>query len=469
MADSAGSASGGDEGMTLSTNNDADVKTVTIPFYPQDFQLEVLTDTSRFKVIVRGRRGGKTEEEIQGAVMDSVRNPGRHWIVGPNYRQIKSIVWTRLKAVLAVDRDWEFNEQELYAHNANVLDENGTPTRIELKGADKEDSLVGVALKSLRVDEAALVKNQVWSQVLRPMLADHKAPAFFYSTPRGKNWFYDLYMRGVNGDVGWRSWRQPTAINKYIPPSEIEEMKGDMTEMMFSQEVMAEFLSEETGVFKKIRQCVVGSYKPAVLGRFYVMGVDLANTIDFTVLTVMDSVTREVVAWERFQDLAWSVQKFKIQELAAKYNNALCIIDSSGIGDPIVEDLSMSGLSLWYNGEKPGFKFTNDSKTQLIKNLAIAIEQRRITFPSEPILIDELSSYEYIIPDTDKGERKIKYGAPSGKHDDCVISLALACWALKSQLTEASQLIARDVDFEGDRQGKGNNESYEMVGMRNGY
>ena len=343
-----------------------------------------------------------------------------------------------------------FNEQELYAHNPNILDEKGTPTRIELKGADKEDSLVGVALKSLRVDEAALVKAHVWSQVLRPMLADYQAPAYFYSTPRGKNWFYDLYMRGVNGDKGWRSWKQPTAINAYIKPEEIEESKRDMTEMMFTQEIMAEFLSEETGVFKKIRQCIVGDYKAAIPGRFYVIGADLAKTVDFTVLTVIDSVTREVVAWERFQDLAWSIQKLRVQQLAAKYNNALVIVDSTGVGDPIAEDLSRAGLSLWYQGDKPGFKFTNDSKNQLINNLAIAIEQRRITFPNEPILIDELNAFEYSI--TDGG--RIKYSAPDGKHDDCVISLALACWALKSQLVEA-QLLSDAVRDDSDRQGQG--------------
>ncbi len=448
-------------------------KEIVINYEPQDYQREIHEDKTRFKVVVRGRRGGKTEEEIQGIVKDGYTNPGRHWLVGPNYRQIKSIAWTRLKAVLDVDKDWEFNEQELYAHNPNILDENGTPTRIELKGADKEDSLVGVALRTLRVDEAALVKSHVWSQVLRPMLADFQAPAYFYSTPRGKNWFYDLYMRGINGDAGWKSWRQPTSINKYIKKEEIEESKKDMTEMMFSQEIMAEFLSEETGVFKKIRQCIVGAFKPAVMGRFYVMGCDLARTVDFTVLTVIDSVTREVVAWERFQDLAWSVQKLKIQELAAKYNNALCVLDSTGVGDPIVEDLQHAGLSLWYKDDKPGFKFTNDSKNQLINNLAIAIEQRRITFPNEPILVNELQAFEYSI--TDGG--RVKYGAPDGKHDDCVISLGLACWALRSQMTEAQIFLSRDIESDNDRQGFGEKFGEETdifspmgtVGMRQGY
>lgn len=425
-------------------------KEINLTYAPQPYQYEIHTDPNRFKVVVRGRRGGKTEEEIQGIVMDAVTNPGRHWLVGPNYRQIKSIAWTRLKAVLDVDKDWIFNEQELYAHNPNILDEKGTPTRIELKGADKEDSLVGVALKTLRMDEAALIRADVWTKALRPMLADYKAPAYFYSTPRGRNWFYDLFMKGVNGDAGWRSWKQPTSVNSYISPEEIAEARKDMSEQMFQQEFMAEFLSEDTGVFKRIRQCIVGGYKAAIPGRFYVMGVDLAKTIDFTVLTVVDSVTREVVAFERFQDLSWSIQKLRVQELAARYNNALCVVDCTGVGDPITEDLQRVGLSLWYSGEKPGFKFTNDSKNQLINNLAIAIEQRRITFPSEPILVDELNSYEYSI--TDSG--KIKYNAPDGKHDDCVISLALACWALKSQLVESS-LLNRIVEEEVDRQGRG--------------
>lgn len=449
------------------------LKQITINYAPQDYQLDIHNDPTRFKVIVRGRRGGKTEEEIQGIVMDAVTNPGRHWLVGPNYRQIKNIAWTRLKAVLAVDKDWVFNEQELYAHNPNILDDKGTPTRIELKGADKPDSLVGVALKTLRVDEAALVKKSVWGQVLRPMLADYQAPAYFYSTPRGKNWFYDLYMRGVKGEEHWKSWRQPTSINKYIEQSEINEAKKDSTELMFSQEWMAEFLSDETGVFKKIKQCVVGEYKEPVLGRFYVMGVDLARTIDFTVLTVIDAVTREIVRMERFQDLAWSIQKLRIQELASKYNNALCVIDSTGIGDPLIEDLERAGLSLWYREDKPGFKFTNETKTQLIKNLAINIEQRRITFPREQMLIDELEAFEYQI--TDSG--KLTYGAPDGKHDDMVISLALACWALKSQMVEAQVMINREADREGDRQGRGQrlgDESEEYspmgtVGMRQGY
>jgi hypothetical protein len=400
---------------------------------------------------VRGRRGGKTEEELQGALRDAVVNPGLHWICGPKYKQIKSIAWSRLKVIIKPDPRWKINEQELYIEHPDIVAKDGRNTRIELKGCDNEDSLVGVGLRSLRVDEAALVKAGVWENILRPMLADYQAPASFYSTPRGRNWFYDLYQRGLGDDANWKSWRQPTRINKYIKPEEIEEAKKDMSARLFRQEFDAEFLDDDTGVFRKIRQCIVGEFESPIEGRFYVMGVDLAKSYDFTVLTVVDSVTRKVVARERFQDVSWTEQKSRILYLAHKYNDALAILDSTGVGDPIAEDLQSSNISLHYEDGKPGVKFDNRKKCQIIDNLVIAIEQRAITFPSEyEELISELQQYEYTI--TDAGN--ITYSAPDGKHDDCVISLALAVWAIKNNLKE-SQIIQKFYQDEEDSQGGG--------------
>ncbi len=421
------------------------VKRIKINFKPQGYQKESLFHPARFKVIIRGRRGGKTEEEIQGAIKDAVTNPGLHWITAPSYRQVKSIIWTRLKAVLRIDDLWKFNEQELYAEHPAILDENKVPTRLELKGCDKTDSLVGVGLKSLRMDEAGLTSNKAWD-LLRPMLADHKAPAWFYTTPRGKNWLYDLYKRGKSLDYpDWMSWRQPTSVNKYISPDEIDLAKQEMSELMFRQEFMAEFLEDDIGVFRRIRACVTGEFESPIPGRFYVIGVDLAKSYDFTVLTVIDSVTRQVVAWERFQDVSWKEQKLRIQALAIKYNNALCVIDSTGVGDPIYEDLSGSSVSC------ESFKFTNATKNKLVDQLAISIEQRLITFPRIPELIQELSQFEYKISD---GGRII-YSAPDGKHDDCVISLGLAVWALRSSLKEAQVVQEQTIALVEDKVGRG--------------
>jgi len=163
-------------------------------------------------------------------------------------------------------------------------------------------------------------------------------------------------------------------------------------------------------------------------------------------------VTRKVVARERFQEVSWTEQKSRILSLSHKYNDALTVVDSTGVGDPICEDLQMSNISLHYEDGKPGVKFTNVKKNQLIDNLAIAIEQRLITFPSEyPELIQELSDFEYQI--TDAGN--ITYSAPDGKHDDCVISLALAVWALRNNLKESQIVQKYEIEWDKDSQGGG--------------
>jgi hypothetical protein len=412
-----------------------------IPYCPQDFQRAIHESKKRFKVVKIGRRGGKTELLINEQIRQAVNNPGLHWICAPSYKQVKSISWTRLKALLKVDRDWKCNEQELSAHHPVI------GTTLELKGTDNEDSLRGVGLKSVGLDEAASIKENVWPEIIRPMLADSRGPALFIGTPKGKNWFHDIYFKD---DPDWQSWGYPTSVNKYIHPDEIAQAKKDMSERLFRQEFLAEFLDDETGVFKKIRQCVTGEFQGPILGRFYVLGIDLAKTQDFTVLTVIDSVTRHVVAFERFQDVSWTEQKLRIQALAHKYNNALCVIDATGVGDPIVEDLQHCGLSLYYDGDKPGFKFTNESKNRLIDNLAIAIESRLVTFPNIEVLVDELQRYEYQI--TTGG--KIQYGAPDGRHDDAVTSLALSVWGIRNQMREAQVYQGQEEVFV-DRVGRG--------------
>ena len=387
---------------------------------------------------------------VQNAVQfPSIDKP--HWIVAPTFRQVKEICWVRLKQILRFDPSWIFNEQELSAVHPVIN------TKLALKGSDNEDSLRGVGCTSMGVDEAAMIKRNVWPEILRPMLADTQGPCLFISTPKGRNWFYDLYIQKT---PEWKAWHYPTSINGYISPDEIAQAKKDMSERLFLQEFMAEFLDEDTGVFKKIRQCAIGQRREPTQGRFYLMGVDLAKTQDFTVLTVIDSVTREVVAKERFQDVSWKEQKIRIQALALKYNRALCIVDSTGLGDPIYEDLMNSGVSC------EGYKFTNDTKCKLIENLAIAIEQRLITFPPDEDLLDELRSYEYTI--TDQG--RIKYSAPEGKHDDCVISLGLAVWGIRHMMKEAQVLIHDEAQYVQDKQGMGERvEPQEDSGFERGY
>ena len=340
-----------------------------------------------------------------------------------------------MKVLIAKDRDWKINEQEL------SITHPGLRTKIELKGTDKADSLVGVGLEGCVLDEAALIKPTIWPHIIRPMLLDTKGWALFISTPRGKNWFYDLYIKDA---PDWECWHYPTSINRYIDPEEIKQMQQDMPKRLYEQEVLAKFLDDEVAVFRRIHRCAVGSLQSPVPGRLYIMGVDLAKTVDYTVITVIDSVTREIVAWKRFQELNWTTQKMEIEELAHRYNHALCYIDATGVGDPVVEDLLHSGVTV------EGIKFTNELKQQMIESLILSIEKRLIVFPPIEELLEELRIYEYEL--TKHG--KIRYTAPEGKHDDCVISLALANWGLRPYLHEA-QIVKEYTEDVKDRVGMG--------------
>lgn len=392
-----------------------------------------------------------TEAVLNELIKKCIEKPGLYYYIAPSYRQAKSIAWTRLKMLLRPALQyWKFNEQELYAEDLNTFG------RIELKGSDNEESLLGVGLKGVVFDESALISETVWTRIVRPMLADSKGWAIFISTPRGKNWFYDLYEVGRSGeDKDWKSWKYPTSVNAYIAQTEIDQMKKDMPERLFMQEIMAEFLDDSTGVFKGLQACIAGTLKKPELGRFYCSGIDLAKSEDFSTHCIIDSVTREVVFFDRFQDVKWTEQKLKFQNWSTQYNNSLCVIDSTGLGDPIVEDMTQSGMSIWYDDKgTPGFKFTQTSKKQLIENLCICIEQRLITIPPTlTVLIDELEKFEYKL--TPGGN--ITYGAPDGRHDDCVIALALACWGLRGHMRTAHTL-ARGEELgseDKDKQGGG--------------
>jgi hypothetical protein len=148
------------------------------------------------------------------------------------------------------------------------------------------------------------------------------------------------------------------------------------------------------------------------------MGWDVAKHQDYSVMVVMDEEAKHVVAFDRFNQVDWELQVSRAESLSKKYNNAPVLIDSTGVGDPIFEMLKKRGVKV------EGFKFSNKTKEQLVNRLSIAIERQEITFPQIDVLIDELGKYEFEIT---KGGT-VRYNAPEGQHDDCVMALALVVW-----------------------------------------
>ena len=388
------------------------MKTLTIPYSPHLAQKMFHDSTARFRTLNSGRRFGKSQAAVNEAIKIAVALPQGSiiWVVAPVFAQAM-INWRKFKFFLPKEIIKSVNKSEKYIELVN-------DSTIWIKSGDNPDTLRGEGIDLVIVDEAAMVKKDVWEEALRPALADKQGKGIFISTPKGHNWFFDMWTRGQDPEFpDYESWSFPTAANPYIDPKEIDEARRTLPEMIYRQEFLAEFLDEIGAVFRGVEGCIKGELSPdPVQGDEYVMGVDVAKYVDFTVLCVLNH-RGELVDFERFNQIDWSFQKQRIIAKAEKYN-ARVVLDSTGVGDPIFEDLRNYGLNV------EGYKFTHESKKKLVEGLSIAIEQNQISYPDIPVLINELRIFGFEISATGT----IKYNAPAGYHDDCVISLALATY-----------------------------------------
>jgi hypothetical protein len=199
-------------------------------------QSTIANDQHRFKVVVAGRRFGKTHLSIR-ELAKYARIPNQEvWYVAPTYRQAKQIVWRKLKHKLQ-DLKWtrRVNESEL-----SIELKNGSV--ISLKGADNADSLRGVGLDYLVMDEFADIDPEAWYEVLRPTLADKQGGALFIGTPKGMgNWAHDLYNMPSEQPDQWQSFQYSTIDGGNVKPEEIEAARRDLDLRTFRQEFLATF------------------------------------------------------------------------------------------------------------------------------------------------------------------------------------------------------------------------------------
>lgn len=396
----------------------------TLNFSFHERQLEIYNDPHRFKIVCCGRRFGKTRMCAYIVIIKALMKSDQIiWIVSPKYAQT-AIMWRMIKKYIPKNYVKDIKEGELVIELVNG-------STIWAKSADNPDALVGEGLDLLIMDEAARVKPDAWEVALQPALSDKKGSAIFISTPKGKNWFYNLYLMGTNESMypEYKSFNYPSYCNTTIDgfAEEIERRKETTPELIFRQEYMAEFIEGGGEVFQDIRGVLDDCLRDPVSDHNYVMGLDLARVRDFTVITVADVATSKIVYFERFNKIDWNFQKDRINEVARRYNNAVCYIDSTGVGDPIVEDLQRLDVIC------SPYKFTVQSKYNLVKNLNVMIRGKKVYIPRVQVLIDELSAYTFKIMEE---SGLIKYGAPEGMHDDCVSSVMLTAWGLSKNRTE---------------------------------
>lgn len=197
-------------------------------------QRQVYEAQERFKLLCSGRRFGKTYLCITRLLNWALEKPeSLNWYVTANYRMAKQIAWRQLKDMAPRDLVVKQNESDLSLEFINGA-------QIALRGADNEDSLRGVSLSSLVVDEAAYVKKSAWEMVLRPALSDQGGPAWFITTPAGLNWFHDLWEQAKD-QTDWRTFSFTTLEGGNVPEAEVEAAKRTLDERTFRQEYLASF------------------------------------------------------------------------------------------------------------------------------------------------------------------------------------------------------------------------------------
>ena len=363
---------------------------------PHINQQRILDSTARFRVVMCGRRFGKSELSQVEIISEALKGNNVAYIT-PTYKLAKTFFEKLVKVV-----PFENNKSDLIIYFAN----GGT---VEFYTGERLDNLRGRKFHMVVVDEASFIPNleDGWLNSIRPTLTDYKGKALFLSTPKGKNYFHSLYLKGLQGENDWQSFKFSTYDNPYIDKAEIEDAKMQLPMAVFEQEYMSNPMENAANPFGNAH--INGCIKPLSSNNPSFYGIDLAKSFDYTVIIGLDH-EGNVCHFQRFQK-DWKQTKDTILTLD---RSKPVFIDSTGVGDAITEDLQKHFNSM------TGFKYTSASKQQLMELLASTIHKGEVGFP-DGMIKEELDIFEYQYTSTG-----VRYNAPSGFHDDCVNALALA-------------------------------------------
>lgn len=377
-----------------------------LPFLRND-QARIVNHPAKIKVICEGRRAGKTFMAGSMALACAAAGAQVAW-VAPTYKSSRPL--------------WRFCEQ-MTAPVVSRLRVNRTERDFEFPGngrlgiytADNDVSIRGNAFDIVIADEAPQFKSETWTDVLMPTLADRDGRAMLIGTPKGRNWFWQEF---VKAQAEGRSFHAPSTINP-MPSIQraFERARALVSERTFKQEWLAEFV-DDGSFFQNVRACATATPQERALDNHrYVIGVDWARAAggDFTVFCVVDETEQAVVCQERYNGMAFDVQLGRLADLCNRFGWARIIAEYNSLGGPLVERLQSVGLPV------AAFTTTASSKHDAISMLELSLDKREIQLLNQPDLLLELEAYE-------KHERAglPSYSAPSGMHDDCVMALALA-------------------------------------------
>jgi len=264
-----------------------------------DWQKQVWADDTRFKIVAAGRRTGKSRRAAWMLIVNALQaDKGHVFYVAPTQGQARDIMWqTLLELAHPIVSSSHINNLQIKLVNGAT---------ISLKGADRPETMRGVSLKFLVMDEYADMKPEVFEQILRPALADQKGGALFIGTPMGRNHFYDLYKYAeLDDDESYTAWHFTSYDNELLDPDEIDLAKKSMSSYAFRQEFMASFEARGSEMFKE--DWVKFGETPEI-GDYYI-SIDLAGFEDVSKKRTKNSKLDEsAIAVVKVNENGWHLE-----------------------------------------------------------------------------------------------------------------------------------------------------------------
>jgi len=377
---------------------------------PHPSQKEVIEDGGKKKVLACGRRWGKTTLCAYEAAKTLLAPNAIVWVVAPSYELTKRVYDEAAKFLAKIFPPQEGEFVARTRPTPNITTNWGS--KLECKSTDNPISLLGGEVDLMIVDEAAVMDDRIYRQYVLPVTHDRDADIFLISTPRGKNWFF--YEWQNNGGYQFKSWDRPS-----FPAEEKDRIFNENPKEIVKQEYEGKFVDAASSVFSSdhTQNCMKEFEHSVKSENHYTIGIDLAMHHDYFADAVYCHETQSIVHVEK-KTLDWTGQKERIRELHARYNWGKVIVDTTGVGSPIYNELFNEGLFV------EDYHFTNITKRRIIDKLKSRIEQEQVTIQESQDLYDEMTSFTVTI--TDAGNAS--YAAPKGLHDDMVDAVALAMW-----------------------------------------
>jgi len=330
--------------------------------------------------------------------------------VSPTYKQAKKVSDELDKAFEGL---FTYNKSELTMKTPNG-------SQMQFFSSERYDNIRGFTFDFLIIDEAAHQQEEAWTEVLRATVLVKGKKVLLVSTPKGKNWFHTMFQLGLTDD-NYTSFKYTSYDNPLIDPKEIDAAKETLPDHIFRQEYLAEFLDDGSGVFINITDAVIDAPETSVK----YAGIDLGRADDYTVLTIVNDKNQEIYS-ERWRHMEWSKIISNMVSVLNEYK-PYTLVEANGTQDAIYEQIR-NKVNYSKSRVLP-FVTTLKSKPQIVEDLIVAFEQLDLGIIGYDWQLSELQSFAY---EYNVKTRKIKYSAPTGLHDDYVMSRAICNHAYKT-------------------------------------